>query len=325
MKNYLIWGIKFFTIVVCLIVIDWGVGKVADFVLKVRAEKSPSFMENILSRRDDVIIIGSSTANHTYISNEIRDSIGLSVYNAGRDGGFFVYQNCLINLILDNYSPKYILWEIGEHSLSDNFGLDREFQEETDFYPYYSNPYIKDVFDKKDKYNRLRMKSNMYKDNSNMLGDIYCLTSYFVFRTIRGEDDSEKQRLIGDNNGFVPLIEKENRELSKTTFSITQDNINDKKVDMLMATINRCRHQGVKVVFTSSPRYYESNILHTKCFVKLNEVANQEGIPYINFYTNDKIISDRRNFRDNDHLYEQGAENFMKIFISELKRVLLYY
>lgn len=325
MNRYLIWFCKSIIIVVCLVCIDYGVGKVADFVEKVHAQNAPSFVENVLSRRDDIIIIGSSTANHTYISNDIRDSIGLSVFNAGKDGRFFVSQNCLINLILDNYSPRYILWEIGEHSLSDNFGKDREFQSETDYYPYYSNPYIKEVYDKKDSYNRWRMMSNMYKDNSNIFVDVYHVINQLILKKNRPGDGNKSMRKDGDNNGYSPLTDGGMEDIQKITFPISIDNINEDKVSMLIGTINRCKSNGVKIIFTSSPRYYIPNVLQTKSYLKLKDIANIEGIPILNFYTCDSVVSKSEYFRDNDHLFEQGSEDFMSIFIPELKRVLLYY
>ena len=60
----------------------------------------------------DVVVIGSSKASHHYVPQMLEDSLGLTAYNCGQGGCFFLYQNCIINMILDRYTPKMILWDI---------------------------------------------------------------------------------------------------------------------------------------------------------------------------------------------------------------------
>ena len=84
----------------------------------------------------EVVVIGSSKASHHYVPQILEDSLGMTAYNCGQDGCFFLYQNCIINMILDRYTPKMILWDIQPGSF---VGVDHslEYQNIRYLSPYY--------------------------------------------------------------------------------------------------------------------------------------------------------------------------------------------
>lgn len=59
-----------------------------------------------------VVVVGSSRASHHYVTKIIEDTLGVPAYNVARDGCFFSYNCCVVNSILDRYSPKMIIWEM---------------------------------------------------------------------------------------------------------------------------------------------------------------------------------------------------------------------
>ena len=66
-----------------------------------------------------IVIVGSSRAAHHYVTEMIEDSLKSPAYNVARDGCFFSYNCCVINSILDRYTPELIIWEIGTEYLYD--------------------------------------------------------------------------------------------------------------------------------------------------------------------------------------------------------------
>ena len=86
----------------------------------------------------DVVVIGSSKASHHYVPQMLEDSLGMTAYNCGQDGCFFLYQNCIINMILDRYMPKTIIWDIQPSSFVSK-DLSSEYQNIRYLSPYYPN------------------------------------------------------------------------------------------------------------------------------------------------------------------------------------------
>ena len=70
----------------------------------------------------DILIFGSSRANHHYDTKIIEDASGLSAYNTGRDGNYIFFQNALLKSILKRYNPKQIILDFSgtfEHGRED--------------------------------------------------------------------------------------------------------------------------------------------------------------------------------------------------------------
>lgn len=123
-KKNTLWAfcLKIVLLVVILFGVDRLVGaafvKMKDVGLAGNPEnmwlKTPFTIEKVDA---DVVVIGSSKASHHYVPQMLEDSLGMTAYNCGHDGCFFLYQNCIINMILDRYTPKMILWDIQPGSL----------------------------------------------------------------------------------------------------------------------------------------------------------------------------------------------------------------
>ena len=137
---------------------------------------------------EPVLIIGSSRANHHYVPQIISDSLGLPVRNIGRDGCFFSYNCCVINSILDRYSPELIIWENGGSYLNEGGRDPLE-----NLYPYYlSNEHIHTCINSyTDGLDRIPLYSNLYRYNS----VIHRIVMRYLNKA--GEEDGLK--------GYMPL------------------------------------------------------------------------------------------------------------------------
>jgi hypothetical protein len=310
MKNlYVLLLLKLLLFATFFVAIDNLIGKGFNILRERAFEKNElahefSWKYCIEKAEPDVAIFGSSTGSHHYIPKQMEDSLGMTVYNFANDGCFFLYQNIIINLMLDRYSPKVIVWEIGESCLSSIYDTHFEYQNMNLLYPYYNEPYVKKIVNEQDCFQPLRMMSCSYRENSKIL-------SYMRLCVI-------------DNNstgkGYLPLEQKGFANINQTDMSkyITVQ----RKVDLLEETIKRCKEYGVKLVLTSSPRYYDNSVKDTDPYIVLMKIANSYNVPFVDFYNSEPFNSDSTLFKDNSHMNHVGTELYMSLFIPELKKLL---
>lgn len=75
----------------------------------------------ILDKCDaECLVIGSSKAERSYVTDILQDSLLMSVYDGGQGGCFFLFQNCVINMLLDRGKPKQIIWDVQPECLPES-------------------------------------------------------------------------------------------------------------------------------------------------------------------------------------------------------------
>lgn len=310
-KPYFIFFAKVLLFIIVAVFVDYAFGFIFRHFREKSFEKNPLSYELICDycikkATPDIAIIGSSTASHHYIPSILEDSLNVNVYNFGVDGGFFYFQNTLINLMVERWKPMCIIWEIGESSLSDDYDENREYQKIGDFYPWYNNVYVHDIVDRKDSYQSLRMLSNCYINNSKLLTYV---------RLCRGDYNHHEK-------GYYPLFTTNNP--IKVEKKVENAEIVPYKEQLLEKTIKRCNDLGIKIIFTSSPRFYSDNIKTTNCYKRILAIADRNDIPFIDFYDSEPFCDEPTLFSDNDHMNDKGTSLYMTKFIPELKKVLIH-
>ena len=311
MNKYII---KFAIFAAMVILVDFLAGLLLDAIQHKAFEKNPLRFEvramyAIEQAGSEIAIIGASDASHSYISNMIADSLGMTTFNYGKDGCFFVYQNCLINLMLERHTPKVILWEVGKDCLSTTVTKQTtEWQSIKDFYPYYrKSEYCKQLIDRRSKFQILYMQSGLYRHNSQLLSLLE------PFLTSESIDDSSK--------GYIPLPNEGYRYPAYINTAITHDTVDKWKVDLLRGTLAQCKAKGVLVVFCFSPKYKDEHVESMSQWRELKKVAEEYSVPMIDFEHHTQFKSDSTLFKDNAHLNDHGARLFMEHFIPELKEI----
>lgn len=290
-----------------LFIVDMSIGasfvSLKDIGLKKNPEnmwlKTPFVVEKVNS---DVVIIGSSKASHHYIPKIIYDSLGLSAYNCGQDGCFFLCQNCVINMMLDRYKPKMIIWDIQPNSF---FGdKPKEYQNFRYLSPYYHiNHWAKDYIDSESAKMELRMYSKLFSYNSKALN--------YVFPLIAGSSKTERGYIALPNDGYK-FPEKKAEKTEEPQYTS-----NKKYLNLLYTTLKRCKKENVDIQLFISPEYnYESKSF--KDAVKdISRIANQNSVPFHNFHTignsNDSTL-----FKDTSHLNAKGAQIYTNLVVKEL-------
>ena len=108
---------KILIVAVSLFVIDHIVGYLLDRLftdLPSRESETSTIYRSLNRESADVLVLGSSTANHHYNSLSLSDSLSMSVFNAGVDGFDITYSDIVYQSFVDRKDLKYVIIDIGE-------------------------------------------------------------------------------------------------------------------------------------------------------------------------------------------------------------------
>lgn len=299
-------------IVLCAVIaIDFVSGKVLGWMLPQISPRTAvgktEFALNEVST--PVVIVGSSRASHHYVTQMVEDSLGLEAYNVGRDGCYLGYNICVINSILDRYSPEIIIWENSSSSLY--AGSDDPLES---LYPYYgNNPWVTEVVNSGENGSvRLCLRSSLYRYNSMI---IRVTMRWF------GKSDG-----IDIDKGYDPLVPKKwiVREDAGQE-SKCNDLLDSHKVAMLEDIFQKAQTRGVKLIMAESPIYSDSYAGEPSLSLAETEVeklAVEYGVRYIDNRGMREFVGHPEYFNDRTHLNRTGAELYTRLFLEQLKNIL---
>ena len=183
-----------------------------------------------------IVIVGSSRASHHYDPRIFADSLGRATYNVGTDGCFFTHNCCVINSILERYSPELIIWEFEPSYLFKHSADDI-----TSMYLYYNKrDYITKTL------NEVLPRSEVIKLNSN----IYRYNSKFIrvfTRYLQNNDTPD------EHGGYEPSAPKSLKEpLSLVEeYSSSTSVIDSSKLYRFKETVENAKTKGCKIVLVN--------------------------------------------------------------------------
>ena len=286
-------------------VVDVAVGKVMDWMLPQISNQGDTGKTyySLYEVNTPIVIVGSSRAAHHYVSQMIEDSLETVTYNVGRDGCFFSYNCCVVNSILDRYTPKLIIWENGKNDLSE--GIDDPLES---LYPYYGrNKWVTETIRKELPWTEyVRLNSQIYQYNSVIHRILmrYHERNSFVDEVEKGYSPLIPKKL---RKGLeLKHVELENRELSVT------------KTERFCSILMRAQNMGVKVVVVDSPMYRFFNT-SSQSDRKMQELCEQHGALFLNNSQLPMFLKHPEFFNDATHLNSNGAIPYTELFLSQIK------
>lgn len=309
MKDWLRLIIKALAFVLLFCLVDYGLGPLFVQAKDKALERHPNDMwlkssYAVEKVNTDCIIIGSSTAMHHYIPDSLERKTGLSTYNCGQDGCYYLHSCCLVNAILVRYSPKIIIMDLNPIHLLDT-DKENEYQNMRFLSYYYDNiPIVKNFIDSKDKKNKLLYHTNFFRYNSHAI-----YTFYPVFRGTPTEQ------------GYVPLPST-GRWLHKKILISGKGDCVDSQLLELYNTIDNCKKKGVELIIVTSPCYaeYDDSVLG-ECD-KFAEILNSKGVKYINLLDTAPFNEDPSLYKTVTHLNAKGASVMTDSIANVLRPVI---
>ena len=289
MKKFLCRIAIFFVVIVT---IDFIFGKVMFYV---ESQSSSKNFHCMYRAKEDILVLGSSFAARSIVPSVIKDSLGLSCYNAGEPGNGVLAAWARYNMFVNNHVPKLILYTLTP-------AFDYVKQEEYSKYLNTVKPYYGKENSVTDMYNNLMdwtdciiLNSNFVKFNSYSAQLIYHWLS---------------QKNIG-LQGYDPLYETFIPYENENEESINQYKIDIPKMNYLELLFDDIRQKGIPILCVLPPDYRQNlNMYYYKEGLQLCEKYN---IPVLNHVFYEGISQNAQYFYDIAHLNDKGAKLYSSI------------
>lgn len=286
-------------------VTDYIIGDIGYYLFS-RSKQGATYKIRYLSdlSKDSVVIFGSSRAVHHYKPSIIEDSINMTCYNAANDGCGIIYNYGIFTVITSRYIPKFIIYDICPKY--DLFEGDNEVYL-TNLKLYYGKGEIQKIFEKINYKENLKMLSQMYKYNSQLI------SMFSDYKTPKNDTPI--------NKGYAPKYNIMNYEPKPNPDFTKLQPLDSIKIFYLEKLITECKRLNIKLCFTVSPcyKYTNDSILNS-----VKKLSNKYGILFIDHFDNTYISTDAKYWADGVHLNDQGATAWTSMFIHELKETKLW-
>ena len=304
-KGLLRFGVAILIVLVSVAVVDMAVGKVMDRKLPQISNQGSTGKTyfSLYEVNTPIVIVGSSRASHHYVTQMIEDATGIPAWNVGRNGCYFSYNCCVINTIIERYSPKLIIWENDMNFLFEDSSDPLE-----SLFPYYDkNEYITKVINENvPSTESFSLHSRLYQYNSTI--------QRIMIRYANRKNHSD-ERL----KGFEPMPNKKHiTPLVKDERNMSNKEVSEKKAERLRNTICRVKDKGIQLVIVDSPKYVKQSCENNSKATMIS-ICNEYNIPIIDNTQLADIVAHPEFFYDRSHLNENGAKAYTKIFLEQLQ------
>jgi hypothetical protein len=255
------------------------------------------------STKADILIFGSSTANHHYYPPVFEKRMNMTVYNTGRDGNTVFYNYAVLESILKRYFPKIAIlnFDIGE------FQKERQsYDRLSSLLPYFDqHPHIRRIIELRGPYEKYKLLSKIYPFNS------------LIFSIGIGNTDYNRNReYIEDQQGYVPLMNQWNQHLHIDTSNLKYE-LDSNKINMLTNFIKDCINSNIKLYIFISPRFIKYYGQDQSVEIA-SKIAKEFDVPFYD-YSKDAFFWNHPNlFDDQTHLNDSGARVFSNKVIDDM-------
>ncbi len=255
-------------------------------------------VQAFFKRQADVLILGPSTANHHFDCQVIKDSLGLSCYNAGRDGQNVVYDAMVLEAFLTRCTPKLVIVDVTSSTLSDVW-----MTKLSEFNCYYGilEPVDAIIDSISTPIDRIKRLSGLYRYN----------------KTWEWLLNAKISKEVKDLDGYRPMpVNKDTHfsaNKSKSTFVPNQT-----CVHYLQSIIKRCKEKDINLILTHSPSLAvdEGNFCSD-----IKRLLEKEGVQFLNWNGDSTYTKHPELFYDMTHLNKEGARAFTMDFIYKYKQL----
>lgn len=286
-----------------LVCVDLSYGAMMDY-MRCRSKSGPTaLLEDICEREKyDIIVMGSSRACHHYDVNMMSDILRKRAVNAGMEGQGIITMYGILEMIAERYTPSLIIYDVTPEFDYLSYSFDGNLTRyTTPLKPYVSNSEVASHIKTISKRERFLLFSGLYRYNS--IGLTVC-KDYLT---------STAHSL----NGYAPLdgTMKDVVLLNKAGDISLQDS----KCICFRNLIQLCRDKDIPLVLVASPKLgAQGSGIYKWC----RDVADENGIPFYNFYTDARFSMEPALFHDQTHLNSTGAQKYTLTLLSELKERL---
>jgi len=251
---------------------------------------------------EEVMVFGSSRARNHYHPEAFEKELGLSFYNAGRNGNFILYSNAVAQAVLKRHQPRIVILDVVGHEFE---YYAPNYEKLSVLLPFYRNhPEIRSTVNLRGPFEKLKLGFQVYPFNSMLLSVGLGNTEFY----------NKKDPVI---KGYSPI----NRELTEQPIV---DTVNlHYEIDSVQAKsyeefIVACKQAGVQLYIICSP-YFNKLPVRDKSIVLAEQIAEQHGVPFWDHSQDPEFSWNPKNFYDVRHLNEPASLRFSKKIAEKIK------
>jgi len=286
-----------------LLLLDFVIGNIlANLYEKQKSGEIFRTTYSIDSTKADILIFGSSRANHHYIPSIFNKRMNLSCYNTGRDGETIFYNYSILKSVLKRYTPKMVILDISREEFRfAQISYDRL----SALIPYYKKHIeIRPTVEIRSPYEKYKLVSRIYPYNS------------LIFTILMGATDfDEKRKPKNDQDGYVPLDEIFTSQLAIDTIPGT-NKLDLNKINTFKSFIEDCEKSKVKLYIVISPLLIKFICEDPSVNMALN-MAHTYKLPVFSF-VNNPVFFNNKLFADQTHLNNYGAKLLTNLVIDSI-------
>ncbi len=253
----------------------------------------------------DILVFGSSRAQHHYSSDILSNELGLSIYNAGRDGQFLPYYCAVQDVILERKTPKIIILDVNIWELGPN---EQKYMKLAQLLPYVAeHPVLKKYTAEISEYENLKFISKTYPYNSTLLISVYD----HLFKSDGPIDDRGYSALTGNVSETMfnkYNTEKEVYDKKRATQNIE---IDQNAVTYYHQFLQKTKDLNIKTYVIISPTILKEPKTEEKSL--LESISKEyDNVTFLDYAIDSTYNSHYQLFSDEFHLNTAGAERFSK-------------
>lgn len=298
-------GKKLVIFLAILFVVDRALGKVlSHYFLKVNSSEAARINYAVNEADEDIVIFGSSRANHHYVPSVFENCTHLSCYNAGIDGECILYHDCVLKCMLKRDAPKIVVLDINTDEFS-TWRNEEVYSKLSALLPYYySHKEIQPIVDLKSQYEKYKVFSDAYRYNS------------MAFTIAVNNVLNKKDTSI---HGYCPLYRKLSGPPDQFDMSHGQS-LDSVKVEIFKTFIRETQAAGCKLLVCISPSYQKRNGV-TKTISMAQKLCNERHVPFYDFSQDPFFQVHPEYFFDASHLNDDGAKLYSKLVCDKIKNI----
>ena len=293
--------ITILSIVLTIVVADICIGIVGRFSLKHLPDtytEIARMKHSVAITKAECVILGSSNASRDYNSNILEDSLGVTVYNAGRDGREISYSLAVLKALLRRYTPKLIVLDL-------QYDECKEFENRVNVLKPFFNDYpeLLDV--------NVMVNGDMERVKSHF--NSYIFNAYFS-DVIASYFSSDYDTAKGYNPIYGKTISVNQKALVCEDSILTTSEVHQK---CLFEINELCKARGVNLMVVISPEFVKNKVVSPL----YSELKNLH-IALYDYHNDDYFMNKPELFYDNWHLNENGSNIFSSRIAKDIRKEL---
>ena len=283
--------------VILFFAIDLSVGWIMDSLFPGITYGTYGKVNKSLKAGEEVLIFGSSRAEHHYDPDLITRATGKSCYNTGLGGYGLFYNYALLDEIVSKHKPEVVILDLSPNVIVDPM----TYMKLNIFTPYYFDyASFAEILALDPEFSVFKTYFKTYVYNSTM------------YDLVRGKVSNKEQ-----GNGYKAIYHSLDTDAYVPMRLSAEEALDPTKIDYLRKFMEVAGKQNIKLICFVSPTY-EKFDMDNRIISELRNLADEMDVEFHDFSDFDEVYRHPEYFKDQLHLNADGVE----IFNREVSRII---